>query len=70
MNRPLDGVDKAMPNFELSEEQRRQIAVLCKEYSVCELSLFGSSVTGAFEPATSDLDFAVFRIARGSDPFV
>ncbi len=33
------------------------IAALCRRYGVSRLDLFGSAATGAFDPATSDLDF-------------
>jgi hypothetical protein len=39
------------------ELQRSTIASLCRQYRVRKLRLFGSAATGAFVPATSDLDF-------------
>jgi uncharacterized protein len=39
------------------ELQRSTIASLCQQYRVRKLRLFGSAATGAFVPATSDLDF-------------
>lgn len=39
--------------------KREEIAVLCERYGVSTLDLFGSAATGAFDPATSDLDFVV-----------
>lgn len=34
-----------------------KIAALCRRFGVRRLDLFGSATTGAFDPATSDLDF-------------
>ena len=39
------------------EQQRSTLAALCRQYRVRKLRLFGSAATGAFVPATSDLDF-------------
>jgi uncharacterized protein len=39
------------------EQQRSAVAALCRQYRVRKLRLFGSAATGAFVPATSDLDF-------------
>jgi uncharacterized protein len=39
------------------ERQRSAVAALCRQYRVRKLRLFGSAATGAFVPATSDLDF-------------
>jgi uncharacterized protein len=36
-----------------------EIAELCRRYGVRRLDLFGSAVTGRFDPARSDLDFLV-----------
>ena len=41
----------------LIEEHRDAIRALCQQYGVRRLDLFGSAVTGAFDDATSDLDF-------------
>lgn len=35
------------------------IAALCQRYGVSKLDVFGSAATGAFDPATSDLDLVV-----------
>lgn len=41
-------------------EQRRQAVIeLCRRHRVARLDVFGSAVSGAFETATSDLDFLV-----------
>lgn len=37
----------------------KEIAALCGKYAVNRLWLFGSAATGAFDPATSDIDFLV-----------
>lgn len=50
------------------EQQRLPLTQLCKRYRVCELQLFGSAATGAFAPATSDLDFvAEFADTQDAD---
>ena len=41
----------------LIEHHRDAIHALCQEYGVRRLDLFGSAATGAFDAATSDLDF-------------
>jgi uncharacterized protein len=41
------------------EQNRAAIAALCRRYHVKRLELFGSAATGAFDPATSDVDFLV-----------
>lgn len=43
----------------LIEDNRDAIAALCRQYGVQRLAAFGSAVKGTFDPATSDLDFAV-----------
>ncbi|WP_210603461.1 nucleotidyltransferase family protein [Brevibacterium oceani] len=35
------------------------VAELCREYGVARLRIFGSAVTGEFDPASSDVDFIV-----------
>jgi predicted nucleotidyltransferase len=39
------------------EQRRPAVADLCRRYRVARLRLFGSAATGAFDAATSDLDF-------------
>jgi hypothetical protein len=39
------------------DQQQENLATLCRKYRVRQLQLFGSAATGAFVPATSDLDF-------------
>ena len=49
----------------LIEHHRDAIRALCQEYGVRRLDLFGSAATGAFDAATSDLDFvATFADTR------
>jgi predicted nucleotidyltransferase len=38
-------------------KHRDEIAALCRQYGVLRLDLFGSAAIGAFDPASSDLDF-------------
>jgi len=50
------------------EQQRSALAELCRRYRVRQLRLFGSAATGAFAPATSDLDFvAEFADTQSAD---
>jgi predicted nucleotidyltransferase len=50
------------------EQQRLALVKLCQRYRVRELQLFGSAATGAFAPATSDLDFvAEFADTQDAD---
>ncbi|MBA2247838.1 MAG: nucleotidyltransferase domain-containing protein [Chloroflexia bacterium] len=43
----------------LVEDNREAIVALCERYGVRRLSVFGSAVTGTFDPETSDVDFLV-----------
>jgi predicted nucleotidyltransferase len=43
----------------LIEEQQEAIVELCRRFHVQRLEVFGSAVTGAFDPAHSDIDFLV-----------
>lgn len=45
--------------IEIIEEKKSRIVALCKQYGIRKLDLFGSATTGAFDPASSDLDFVV-----------
>lgn len=50
------------------ERQRPALIELCHQYRVRHLQLFGSAATGAFVPATSDLDFvAEFADTQATD---
>ncbi len=40
-------------------ENKDTIAKLCREYGIRKLDVFGSAVTGAFDPASSDIDLIV-----------
>jgi predicted nucleotidyltransferase len=37
----------------------KDIAELCRRFSIRRLDLFGSAANGTFDPATSDIDFLV-----------
>lgn len=39
--------------------RRAEVEVLCREYRVRRLDLFGSAAAGTFQPGKSDLDFLV-----------
>ena len=39
------------------EQNRPQIAELCRKHRVKRLELFGSAASGDFDPASSDIDF-------------
>jgi len=41
------------------ELKREQLAQLCRQFHVRRLALFGSALSGEFNPQTSDLDFLV-----------
>jgi predicted nucleotidyltransferase len=43
----------------LVDERKSEIAALCRGFGIRRLDLFGSAATGAYDPATSDLDFIV-----------
>lgn len=43
----------------LIEENRDAIAALCRRYGVQKLAVFGSAVTGEWDPAHSDIDFLI-----------
>jgi len=50
------------------DRQKAHLATLCRRYRVRQLQLFGSAATGAFIPATSDLDFiAEFADTQAAD---
>jgi len=39
--------------------KQQELTSLCRQYHVRRLELFGSAAAGAFDSATSDLDFSV-----------
>lgn len=43
----------------LIEDNRAELEVLCREYGVKRLEVFGSAVSGDFDGQSSDLDFLV-----------
>jgi uncharacterized protein len=45
--------------IDLVENKRDEIAALCKQFRIRRLEVFGSAATGAFDTATSDIDFVV-----------
>jgi predicted nucleotidyltransferase len=45
--------------IDLIRDNHQQIVELCRRYSIRRLDLFGSAATGAFDPASSDIDFLV-----------
>jgi predicted nucleotidyltransferase len=45
--------------LDLIEQHRAELVGLCRRHHVARLELFGSAVTDAFNPETSDLDFLV-----------
>jgi uncharacterized protein len=47
------------PMERLVADRQTEIMALCRTFRVRRLELFGSAVTGAFDPASSDLDFVV-----------
>ena len=50
----------------LIDDNRSAIAEICRQYGVQRLAVFGSAVSGTFDPATSDVDFAVEFADYGS----
>jgi len=52
------------------DARREEIARLCAQFGVRRRELFGSAARGAFDPASSDLDFLVeFDAAAAMTPF-
>lgn len=52
------------------DARRDELAQLCRRFGVRRLELFGSAVTGRFDPDCSDLDFLVeYADPDGGDPF-
>jgi hypothetical protein len=45
--------------IDLVRKHQQEIAALCKQFKVRQLEIFGSCVTGEFDPDSSDLDFIV-----------
>lgn len=43
----------------LIEQHQPAIAALCRRFGVARLEVFGSAVTGSFDPTRSDIDFLV-----------
>jgi predicted nucleotidyltransferase len=59
--------------IDLIDQHRSQLHELCRKYNVRRLDLFGSAARGNFDPASSDLDFAVefndFNVINAADRF-
>jgi predicted nucleotidyltransferase len=45
--------------YELVREKRNEIELLCREFGVRRLDVFGSVLDGSFDPLTSDIDVLV-----------
>jgi predicted nucleotidyltransferase len=43
----------------LIEHHRPEVSALCRQFGVQSLDVFGSAADGAFDPASSDIDFLV-----------
>jgi len=54
------------PMIDITNEQMTRIRMLCDEYGVVKLELFGSAATDAFDPARSDVD-AIAQFAEHSE---
>jgi len=48
----------------LISDNLEQISALCRQFRMRKLELFGSAVTGAFNPATSDVDLIIEESIR------
>lgn len=48
------------------KEKQPELAAICRRFGVRRLEVFGSAVTGAFQPDDSDLDFLVEFEGDGS----
>ena len=54
----------------ITKKNRSELEALCRRYHVRRLELFGSGVSGNFDPAHSDLDFLVeFGEGHEEQPF-
>lgn len=51
------------------DPQLAEVSALCRRYGVRKLELFGSAITGAFDPQTSDLDFLIDMTDEGGNLF-
>ena len=52
------------------ESRREEIAGLCRRFGVKRLDLFGSAVSGGFDPRSSDFDFLVDLGEQSSAAYV
>jgi predicted nucleotidyltransferase len=56
--------------IETIEQHRTELSELCRKHRVKTLEIFGSAVSGTFDPARSDLDFLVeFQPLEPGQPF-
>ena len=59
--------------LDLIEQHRDQIESLCRKYGVRRLDVFGSVVSGRFDPNHSDVDFLVefnnFTVHNAADRY-
>jgi len=49
----------AVSDLPMIAARQSQLVKLCKKFHIRRLELFGSALSGAFDPACSDLDFLV-----------
>ena len=59
-----DNVYDAVRMIDLIEQHRQRIHDLCRRYRVTKLDVFGSAVSGEFDPVRSDVDF-FYEFDRG-----
>lgn len=53
------------------DRNQTELAALCEQFGVERLEVFGSAVSGQFDPRTSDLDFIVqFRADHDLGPWL
>ena len=45
--------------IDIIQYERSALEALCRRYHVRRLAVFGSAAVGSFDPASSDVDFAV-----------
>ena len=45
--------------IDIIKEKQQVLEALCRQYGIVKLDIFGSAVTDAFDPQTSDLDFII-----------
>lgn len=71
MRAEVDGVFEAHEMIQLIEDNRQGIEEFCRRFHVARLEVFGSAVTGEFDPQRSDVDFLVeFREGQNLGPWL